>query len=274
MKNPRALGLVVEGNVTSSTILRLPTVSEDLGPVKAGALRVARRLSNLLRAGYAVSSYNDLQPAGLIFLRVPDSILPRIVEELCVSDLVLKDLSFVLCESWLSSAALAPLQARGASTATVSPVQTMRKSWFVVEGQLSAVRQIRRFLDGNNARAFELRPGSKPLYFGAHLLAALLPKQLLAGAQQALRAAGIRGNHLHDLLEEMSLEMFRSFANGGRFPPNGASFPPEIYNEYRDYLRTCYPEIASTLEKQLSLVSNGELEWKKSKSEKRPGMTP
>jgi len=256
MKNQRSLGLVVEGNATSSLLLRLPGIVEHLGPVKAGALRVARRLSNFLRAGYAVSSYKDLQPARLIFLRVPDAILPRIVDELCASELTVKDTSFVLCESWLSTASLAPLQTRGALTATLVPVQTPRKIWFAVEGQLSAVRQVRRFLEDNDARTFELRPGTKPLYFAAQLLATSLPIHLYTAAQQALRSAGVKGNHLHELLEEMAFEMFRSFANGVRSPSLAAraGCTAETYEDYLEFVRVRQPQVAEVLDAELSLL--------------------
>ncbi len=256
MKNQRSLGLVVEGNATSSLVLRLTGLTEDLGPVKARSLRVARRLSNYLRAGYAVGSYKELQSARLVLLRIPDTSAPRIVEELCASELVVKDVAFVLCESCLSTNVLQPLQTRGAWTATLQPVQTLRRSWFVLEGQLTAVRQMKRLLERYDARVFELRSGNKALYFAAQLLATVLPVQLFTTAQQALRAAGISGNHLHDLLEEMSLEMFRSFANGVRLalPAGRTGCSPETCSEYFDELRLRYPQIASVLGEQLSLA--------------------
>ena len=254
MKSQRPIGLVAEGNATSSLVLRLPSISEDLGPVKAGVLRVARRLSNFLRAGYAVNSYEDLHSARLIFLRVPDAVLPRILSELCASELELKDVSFVLCESCLSTSSLKPLHTRGALTATIAPVQTPRKSWFVIEGQSTAVRQTRKFLQRNGARVLELRPGTKPLYFAAQLLATAFPVQLFVAAQQSLRAAGIAGNHLYELLDEMSFEMFRSFANGARFawPEGRTGCPAEIAFEYLDCLRTHYPAIAAVLDEQFA----------------------
>ncbi len=256
MKGQRSLGLVVEGNATSSLVLRLSGLMEDLGPVKAGSLRVARRLSNYLRAGYAVGTYEELQSARLVFLRIPDAAAPRIVDELCASELPLKDMSFVLCESCSSKNILAPLQARGASTATLLPVQTLRRSWFVLEGQLTAVRQVKRLLEHSNARVFELRQGTRALYFAAQLLATALPVPLLITAQQALRAAGIAGNHLHDLLEEMSLEMFRSFANGVRpvLPAGRTGCSPETCREYFDELRSHYPQISSVLCEQVALA--------------------
>ncbi len=256
MNSQRLLGLVVEGNATSSSVLRLPSISEELGPVKAGALRVARRLSNFLRAGYAVGSYDALKPARLIFLRLPDASTPRIVDEICASGMILKNVVFVLCESCLSAAVLSPLQMRGALTATLVPVQTPRKRWFVVEGQLTAVRQVRKFLERNDARAFELRPGAKPLYFASQLLATALPLQLLVSAQHALRSAGISGNPLYELLEEMSFEMFRTFSNGVRltWPAARTGCSPETCAEYFDHLRAHHPNIATVLEEQLTLA--------------------
>lgn len=240
-------------------VLRLPSISEELGPVKAGVLRVARRLSNFLRAGYAVNTYEDLHPARLIFLRVPDLALPRVLAELCASELDLKDVSFVLCESCLSTSALKTLQTRGALTATIAPVQTPRKSWFVIEGQTPAVRQARKFLQRNGARVFELRPGAKPLYFAAQLLATSFPVQLLVTAQHSLRAAGISGNYLYELLEEMSFEMFRSFSNGARFswPEGRSGCSAETAFEYLGDLRSQHPAIAAILDEQFSSVLRG-----------------
>ncbi len=257
MKNRESLGLVVEGNATSSSVLRLSSLSEELGPVKAGALRVARRFTNFLRAGYAVRTYEELQPAGLIFLRIPDASVPRTVKELCSSDLALKGVLFVLCETCLNTKSLGPLEARGAWTATISSVPSQYKSWFVLEGQPSAVRQVRKFLERNNARGFELRPGAKPLYFAAELLATSAPLQLLATAQQALRAAGISGNHTYDLLEEMSSEMFRAFSNGARLtvPAARPGCSPELSIEYLEQLRTSYPQIATLLDHQIQVAS-------------------
>ena len=133
MKKQSQLGLVIEGNATSSTVLRISRLVKNLGPVKSATVRVARRLSNALRAGYAVEQYEDLQAANLIFLRFPDAAVARIVQEVCASELVLKDMSFVLCESWLTSDVLYPLATRGASTATVVNLPTIQRDWFVVE---------------------------------------------------------------------------------------------------------------------------------------------
>ncbi|MGI8961593.1 MAG: hypothetical protein ACR2IV_17885 [Bryobacteraceae bacterium] len=177
---------------------------------------MARRLSNLLKAGYSIANYEGLQAARLILLRVPDSAVPRIVDELCRSELVFRGLSFVLCESWLSVGVLDPLRVRGASVATLVNVPNSGRKWFVVEGQLAAVRQMRRFLELNEARALELRPGTKHLYFTAVLLATTVPIPLFLAAQKALRSSGVSGNHLRIVLNEMAQGMFKSFSKGAR----------------------------------------------------------
>ena len=258
----RSVGLVIEGNATSSVMLRLPGMAEELGPIKSGMPRSARRSSNFLRAGYPVANYEDLQGASMILLRLPDEDVPRVVGELCSSELVFKNLCFVLCESCLCSTELAELNRRGAWTATVMPVETPRKTWFVVEGHLTAVRHVRRLLQKNDARVFELRPGTKSLYFAAQLLAGVAPFRLLASAQQALRTSGISGNHLYDLLEEMIVEMFRNFSNGVRgnraWNKNGCL--SQTSEQYLKDLREHHPQIAGVLDAQIGLATSVEPE--------------
>lgn len=253
MKKQVQLGLVAEGNSGSSAVLRLPKLTEELGPVKSGAFRVARRMSNMLRAGYAVAEYEELQAARLILLRVPDEGVPRIVDELCSSELVLKDLSFVLCESWLTADALEPLRVRGASVATLLGLPSVHPQWFVVEGQVTAVRQARRFLEQNDVMTAELRPGTKELYFAAEILASALPMPLLLAAQQALRGSGLSGHHLSAMLSEMVQKLARDFLKGARVSWGGplAECSAGLAENYFTSLRETHPEIAKVIDEQL-----------------------
>jgi hypothetical protein len=254
MKRPLQAGLIVEGNSTHSTVLRLPKMPEELGPIKSKGLRVARRLSNLLKAGYPVANYEALQAARLILVRAPDCVVPRIVDELCQSELAFKDLSFVLCESWLSMNALEPLRARGASVATLVNVPTSGPMWFVVEGQLAAVRQMRRLIELNEARALELRPGTKQLYFAALLLATTVPIPLFLAAQKALRGSGVSGNHLRTVLNEMAQSMFKSFFKGARGFWGGplTECSDETAMAYFEALRHTDPQLADLVTEGLS----------------------
>jgi hypothetical protein len=255
MKKQLQLGLVVEGNSTESTVLHLPRLVEELGPVKSTVLRVARRVSNMLKAGYAVADYEELQAASLILLRVPDASVPRVVDELCSSELIFKDLSFVLCESWLPVGELSALTSKGAAVATLMSLPTHKKgSWFAVEGQMKAVRQIRQFLERNEVRSNEILPDSKHLLFASELLATALPMPLLVAAQQALRAAGISGKVLSALLEQIMQRMVQDFLKGARANWGGplTECSEETGQIYLNQLRQSHPTMSSLIEEHLA----------------------
>ncbi len=179
MKKQLPLGLVLEGSSTHSAVLRLPNIADELGPVKSSAVRIARRFSNLIHGGYAITEYEELETARLVLLHVPDAAVPRIVHEICGSELMLNRLCFVLCETWLTADALEPLRQRGASVATLVRVPSMQRNWFVIEGQTTASRLTRRFIERQEGRAFEMKIGTKHLLLTAEVLATMLPVPLI-----------------------------------------------------------------------------------------------
>ncbi|HEX4748860.1 MAG TPA: DUF2520 domain-containing protein [Bryobacteraceae bacterium] len=248
------LGLVLEGSSSRSTLLRLPSLARELGPVKSSAIRLARRFSNLMQGGYPVVGYEELQMARLIFIRVPDSSVARLVQELCASDLVFKRLCFVLCETWLCTDALNPLRERGASVATLLNLPTTERNIFVVEGQAIACRLTRRLIERHEGRVFELKMGTKHLLYAAELLSAVLAAPLFTAAQQSLRAAGISGNQLAALLEYIAEEMTREVIRGVRLPLG--SLPPDSSSElgsaFLNKLRQTQPAVAALIETEQS----------------------
>ena len=253
MKKLLPVGLVVEGNSTSSLILRLPSLAEELGPVKSRGFRVARRISNFLRSGYPIATYEELQGTRLVLLRIPDSVVPRVVEELCASELDMKALCFALCETWLTSDVLEPLRQRGACTGTLIAAPNPQRAWFLAEGQPMFVRQLRRFIERNDARVLEIGCGNKQLYFAAELLATAIPIPLFTAAQQALREAGIAGNHIHALLEDMAAKMFKDLLNGSRVAWGGplTACLPETADGNLSLLWERNPKLAGYVEEQL-----------------------
>lgn len=256
MKTLRQVGLIVEGNSTRSLILRLPGLADEIGPIKATTARVARRVSNFLRAGEAVAGYEELDGCEVILMRIPDASVGRVVGEICRSELPLAGACFGLCETWLSSDALLPLKQRGAFVATVSPLPTQQRNWFGVEGGQAAINRIRRVLSHSDARTIELREGTKHLYFAATVLAATLPRALLTAAQQALRGSGVRGKHLGAVIEEMAHGMIGDMARGSRAGWSGPLIdcPPELVAAYVAQLRESTPELGQFLAEQIRLA--------------------
>ena len=256
MKKQSQLGLVIEGSVASSAVLRASKLADELGPVKSASVRVARRLSNLLKAGYAVEGYEDLQGSGLVLLHVPDTAVGRIVSEICSAEMALKGISFVLCESWLAGDVLKPLAERGASTATVMTLPTPQRDWFVAEGASRAVRLARRFLERSGFRTDEAKAGSKDLLFASQLMATAIPIPILVTAQHALRSSGFSGNILSTLLEQMTMRMLQDFLRGGRAPWGGPlnDCAAEISEGHFQSLREKSPEVAKYLGEQIVLA--------------------
>jgi predicted short-subunit dehydrogenase-like oxidoreductase (DUF2520 family) len=247
------LGLIIEGNSTHSEILRLPSIVQELGPVKSSSFRVARRHSNQIRAGYPIAGYDELQLANLTLIKVADSSVSRVVEELCASDLPLRGSGFALCESWLPSTAFAPLTRRGANVATVLKLPSLSTPRFAVEGDGKAVRQTKRFLARNGARSIELSPEHKHLVFASELLAMSVPILLLTQAKQLLREAGLSGNVLWDVLDQMARKTVLDFSRGSRVEAGGplAECPSETTKSQLALLERTQPSIASMIREHL-----------------------
>lgn len=258
MKKQLQLGLVVEGKINDSTLLRLGGIAERIGPVKAESIGVARRVSNFLHAGYPVERFDDLQAARTVLLHVPDRALGRIVEHLCDSGMPLEGMSFVLCGSWLPSDALEPLAAAGAAVATIVEAAAASRNWFVVEGHATATRQMRSIVEhSGGARAFELRPGTKSLYFAAELLATVLPMPLFLAAEEALRASGISGNHLHLLVRDIAEKAFRDLLKGARRNWGGplTDCSLETAEAHLSAVRSACPSLGDIIDRQLAWAS-------------------
>lgn len=256
MNQQLQFGLIIEGNATHSEILRLPSIVQELGPVKSSSIRVARRHSNQIRAGYPVAEYHELHTANFILMKLADSSVPRVVEELCAADLPFHNLGFALCESWLQTEVLEPLARRGSAVATILKLPSLSAARFAVEGEVKAVRQVRRFLARNGARSIELNPENKHLIFATELLAMTLPISMLASARQLLREGGLSGNVLWDILDQMARKMVLEFSRGSRVEATGplADCPLDTAKIHLETLARTRPSVALVLRQHLDSI--------------------
>jgi hypothetical protein len=252
------LGLVIEGNSTSSTLLRLPAITAELGPVKSSGLPLARRVSNFLKGGYGVASYSDLASSRTILIRVPDDSADRVVSEICNAGLDWSRHSFVLCETWSPTEKLEPLGRAGSGIASLVALPTGSQKTFALEGDPSVVRQLRRVLERADVRAFEIRPGTKHLLFAATALCTAVPVPLLVASQQLLRESGLSGNQLLAVMQDMSNEMLTGFLKGARTTWGGAlaELLKATHGDHWDQLDATHPETAATL-RSLLQISKG-----------------
>lgn len=217
MKNrPWRLGLIVEGNTTHAAIFRLEKLAEILGPIKSTVPSTARRFSNSMRGGYPVADYEGLKDANIIFIRVPDGSISRVVAEMAESKLDLHQVSVVLCETWQGVESLSALRQRGAYTATLMQLAVGRRDWFVADGDSKAARLARRLLESKGCKVTELSAKGKHFLFAAQVLLSALPVPLFVGGQQALRESGFSGNLLVNVLEQMLARSVKDMMLGAK----------------------------------------------------------
>lgn len=248
------VGLLIEGNSTSSVLLRLPGIITALGPIKSSGFQVARRVSNFLKGGFAARSYTELNTARTILIRCPDKSVPRLVNEIISSGLNCSQHVFILCETWAPTESLKPLQDLGAKIASLVLLPAGAEPTFVLEGDPPAVRQMRGLLERAGAKTVELKSNTKHLLLAAATLCRALPMPLLMMAQQALRESGVSANQQLALIKDMSSEMLTDFLKGARL--NGAGLLEESGDNqdfYWQRLTATHPDLATNLRPLIDL---------------------
>jgi predicted short-subunit dehydrogenase-like oxidoreductase (DUF2520 family) len=215
MKAKRVTGLVGAGGVSRSFMARMPALLADLGPVKAASYRVARRLVNSLRAGYAVPDYGALGTCDLIWLAVPDALLDPILRDLAVQA-PLDGTMVVLCGSTRDSLWPSTLGKGHARVASLNIIEESGERAFVAEGHSDVLRELRRLTSVERRKLIEIRPAGKGLYFAGVNLATSLILPWIAAAVDSLRAAGFSRSDATRVAQTLASHSLRSYARAGR----------------------------------------------------------
>jgi pyrroline-5-carboxylate reductase len=214
------------GGVSASLIGRLPSKSRELGPVSAISFRVASRIANTLRAGYAVRRSDELEKVSVVLFHSPPENAASLLETLETAEIEWKGKAIVFCDCTVDHAARQRFQARGASTAVAR--QFGFPARIIVEGNagthagcdtegsdaaLQAVHRIAREL---RMKAVEISSGTVDLFDAAVTLgnAALTP--LIDAAAALLRKAGIRDIEAARLASSFFEQTARDYAHSGK----------------------------------------------------------
>lgn len=257
MKKQRPLALLVEGNASTSALFRLRHFGSLVGPVKSTSLAAAQRFANTNRAGYGVGTFAELQEARLLLVRVPDTSIRRVAQEIADSELNLKRTCIVFCETWFGSDTMGALRERDAEVATISAVPSQVGLSFIAEGDTRALRAIKPIVKNGGGTFLEIRPGSKALYFAAELLVTAMPLSYLSAAQRSLREAGLSGRPLARVLDELAGTMLRNFRAGARIAAGGplANCPPHLAHEHLTTIVSTMPALERLLVRSLEKAS-------------------
>lgn len=208
-------GLVCAGGVSRSFIARLPELLSTVGPVKAASFRVARRIVNSLRAGYAVEHYNELSACRVIWVAVPDSMLERVTRDLA-AHAQLQGKMVVLCGCECDSLWPGPLRTASARVASFNALDESDEPALVAEGHPDVIRELRRLAATEKRKLIEIRPGSKAFFFAGVHLGTHLFLPWIAAAVESLRAAGFTRTEATRVVESMGARTLRAYGKAGR----------------------------------------------------------
>jgi hypothetical protein len=191
MRRTKPSGLVVSGQLSESTLLRLPALSEDLGPVAASSRRLASRYANALRRGWAAGDWSELSAARIIFIQIPAQELPEALEHLLKSVRPWQRRIAVLLDETLDCSSLAPLAGAGAFVASLAHVPMAPNDVALIDGDSQAVSGLRPILRRSAVKTIHMKNGSKNSYNAGVMLGASLAGVVADMVMRAVRGAGV-----------------------------------------------------------------------------------
>ena len=222
----RTLAIVGAGRVGRALGRRLAERGWAVGPVAGRSESSARAAVRAIGAGTPYGTLvREILRAQLILITVPDDAIPSVARRLAklAPRENLAGCVVLHTSGAVPSAALAPLAKRGASVASMHPLQTFAHGvrsrlagvTFAIEGQPSACRLARRLARELGAKPVVIHPEAKALYHAAgafaspHLLAALA-----AGAAM-LQKSGFSEREARRALSRLARQTLENFEQLG-----------------------------------------------------------
>jgi len=168
--------------------------------------------------GKGEPSKNNIQTAKngeILFITVPDDRITDIVQELDFSDIIWQEKTVFHCSGLLPSEVLSPLRTKGASTASLHPIQSfsfkhappsiLHNVYFGLEGQEEAVFTAKNIVHDLGGRSIRIPPEDKPMFHAAFSMTSNFFVVLLDSAVALLKSSGLSEEKavqiLHPLLD-------------------------------------------------------------------------
>ena len=213
MKKQPPIALVAEGPTRDFPLAQLPGLLSRLGPVKSSSSRVASRLTNTLRTGTPVESYEQLENYPFLVISAGDS-LARVVSELAACGQRWIGRTVLACGSASSTCRLPALARQGAAVGSLDVIEFFESLHFVVEGDPQAVRFARTLVSTKN-KTFEIAKSSKTIFSSGLTIAASLLAPTAAAGVRCLRMAGLPLRDAMLIVERTITGSLRAYAKAG-----------------------------------------------------------
>ena len=194
----------------------------------------AEQAAHFVGAGRTAPSLTTMRPADLWLISVPDGQIAEVADQLAKAQgQALKGSVAWHNSGFLSAEVLAPLQAMGASTASVHPVLSFATPASAVaqfagtlcglEGQPEALVVLRPWVAAIGGQGFEIESTKKPLYHAAAVFCSNFTVVLQGVAQEAWCESGVPPELLAPLTQAL---LQSSVANVAKLGPAEALTGP------------------------------------------------
>jgi hypothetical protein len=183
-------GVIGAGALSKSLIGQLPRKAREVGPVVGVSNRVASRMANTLRAGYAARGPEELNGVPVILFHAPDGQMRQIAELLEGARIDWKDKPLIFCDCEVPVSIRDRFRALGAATAAAR--QFGLAGSIMVEGTAPALGRALRIAAELKLRAIEIAPGTSDVFAATVTLATAALTPLINRAAALLRKTGLR----------------------------------------------------------------------------------
>jgi hypothetical protein len=199
MRKSKPLGLIATGKV-SHELAVIAGFRDSLGPIQAVSLRVASKMANRLKAGHPVSDARAFEHCRTIFV---DADLRRIPAGMNS----FRGKNVIFFGAAPDDSTLRDLRSHSAAVATLLP-----GSNFALEGDLPAVREVKRMLRHSGRKFMEIKRGKRSLFEASLRMAATIFEPFAATVLECLRDAGLTARQARESLE---CELVRAVKRAG-----------------------------------------------------------
>jgi hypothetical protein len=209
------------GAVSGSLIGKLPSKGSEIGPVCAVSFRVASRIANALRAGYAARSADELNDVQAVLFHSPPEQAQGLLAVLEGAAIEWKGKALVFCDCSAPDDFRQRMQGRAASIAAVREFGIPGRMIVEVEKgrdsmSAAALRTVHRIVRQMHVKTAEIPSASSALFDAAVVLGSAAITPLIDHAAALLRDAGIRDTDAAQIASALFEHTARDYAHSGK----------------------------------------------------------
>ena len=215
MEAKRRYALFGAGAAARTVLAEMPALRQELGPVGAASVKVAARIANVLRAGYAARDLAGFDDCDVILVCAPDTGLERAVEILRESKINWRSKIVLFCVSDVTSVDFSFFQEHGASVGSLNQIEGLEKL-YVIEGGREALREAKRLVKDLKGRSLEVNHAGMRLFEAARTMSGSLFTPLVNSCVEWIRESGVESKEAARLAEKMLMWTLRTYLHSGR----------------------------------------------------------